>query len=94
MVEYVHGEKTGSDNTWPYKRKTTKPVDLPLLRMIHVIIPGFKPSACVEDLAQRRSCPVQSEKMGALGRWRVEHGNNSLENRNDRLKEVFDRALN
>ena len=52
----------------------------------------------VNDIVEKASLLIENpelrRKMGALGRWRVEHGNNSLENRNDRLKEVFDRALN
>ena len=39
----------------------------------------------VEDRDLRR-------KMGAAGRWQVEHGKNSVERRKAKLKEVFDQA--
>jgi glycosyltransferase involved in cell wall biosynthesis len=50
----------------------------------------------VYDLVKKASLLIENQalrrKMGAAGRRRVEHGENSLAYRNARLKEVFDRA--
>ncbi|OGO06820.1 MAG: hypothetical protein A2Y92_01865, partial [Chloroflexi bacterium RBG_13_57_8] len=50
----------------------------------------------VNDLAEKASLlienPALRRKMGAAGRWQVEHGNNSIARRNALLKDVFDRA--
>jgi glycosyltransferase involved in cell wall biosynthesis len=51
----------------------------------------------VNDLVQKASLLIEDgdlrRKMGAAGRRRVEHGENSLGYRNAKLKEVFDRAI-
>ena len=50
----------------------------------------------VKDLVEKASLLIEDKelrrKMGAAGRWQVEHGKNSIAFRNTRLKEVFDRA--
>jgi hypothetical protein len=50
----------------------------------------------VNDLVEKTSLLIENKemrrKMGAAGRWQVEHGKNSLAYRNIRLKTVFDRA--
>jgi glycosyltransferase involved in cell wall biosynthesis len=50
----------------------------------------------VNDLVEKASLLIEDKelrrKMGAAGRWQVEHGKNSLAYRNTKLKEVFDRA--
>jgi glycosyltransferase involved in cell wall biosynthesis len=51
----------------------------------------------VNDLVKKASLLIEDRelrrKMGAAGRWQVEHGNNSLAYRNARLKNIFDRAM-
>ena len=50
----------------------------------------------VQDLVEKASILIEDRdlrrKMGAAGRWQVEHGENSVERRKAKLKEVFDQA--
>ena len=50
----------------------------------------------VQELARKTSILIEDEelrrRMGAAGRWQIEHGKFSLEKRNERLKRIFDEA--
>ena len=51
----------------------------------------------VQDLVEKASILIEDKnlrrRMGVAGRWQVEHGENSVEYRKAKLKEVFDKAL-
>jgi len=61
--------------------KATQSVDA---RVVDELV--AKTSLLIENLNLRR-------KMGKAARWEIEHGNFSLEKRNERLKRIFDEAV-
>ncbi len=71
---------------------------LPLSQLYPQVLRALKKTdpRLVNDLVEKVSLLIENKelrrKMGAAGRWQVEHGKHSLAYRNAKLKEVFDRA--
>ena len=95
--EIVEDGKTGFVVTQPDGFQLPVADFLPAGRAtpVNVVTRAVDPRV-VEDLAEKTSILIENQelrgRMGKAGRWEVEHGKFSIENRNEKLKRIFDEA--